>query len=62
MKNKKEGHYGHFIFSLYLNNWTKPFCQTFLKNSSSFIREAAQLKEPELELFLEEPKLCQTDP
>ena len=32
------------------------------QNSFSSTREAAPLKEPEPELFLKEPELCQTDP
>ena len=62
MKNKKEGHCSHFIFSLYLNSKMKSFCQMFFQDGSIFIRKADLPEESEPELFLKEPKLCQPNP
>jgi hypothetical protein len=57
-----KGYVRNFISPIHSKIQEKLFCQTLLKTAPPYTGEAAPPKEPELELFSEELKSCQTGP
>ena len=60
-KEKKQGHYEHFIFFCAFEIVSQSFFTNILQNGSSSTREAALPQKSKPEPFLEEPESCQID-